>query len=117
MDRAWVWLRRIKRAWIFRTEGVGRGILVLAFLSGTVGYWMGAPLKWTLLLLGVSFTIDMAHYWLVFNAIRCPRCAFNPTRFKNGKNIPMNTVYRKVGALVECPACSDGGAGALPTHP
>ena len=92
-------------------EAVSIGLLILSFLAKVTRGPMGTPNAWRWWLFGAAALFALSHFVLLFNAIRCPECGFNPTRFKNGRKKPMNRVYRELAPLVVCPACEAAKLG------
>jgi rubredoxin len=57
----------------------------------------------------VSLVLALLQHYAFYNLIRCPMCSYNPTKFKNGKNMPVKTAWSKLRAYEVCPNCTAGG--------
>jgi hypothetical protein len=119
------WLRSIGKYWILSSELAPNILLVGAFLGMFICFAIGqknAGLTVFVVLISTSFIATAIQYHLFYHFIRCPRCGYNPTRYKNGKNIPTKTVYKRLQDLEYCPACppisaSDDGRTRRSTDP
>jgi hypothetical protein len=103
------WLRSIHRYWILPAERVSTALLFAALLSAVVLSLFGARQMAALTLgalLAASFIAAMIQHFLFYRAIRCPNCGHNPTHYKNGKNIPTKTAWKRLQGMESCPVCS-----------
>ena len=111
MNPSWRWVRLLHRRWVFWFEPLAFALLLLAFGAKTMRVWAGGPWKWELLLVSGAALTWLVHYLLLFNAIRCDECGYNPTRFSNGRKKTLSKVYRELAPLAVCPACEARAIG------
>ena len=103
------WLRRIHRYWILPAEMVSTALFIAALSSVVLLSLIGArQIVPSILcaLLPASFIAGMLHHFVFYRAIRCPDCGHNPTRYKNGRNMPVKTAWKRLRDMESCPICS-----------
>ena len=103
------WLRSIHRYWILPLELISTLLLVAAVMSAICLPLLGLDrlvLAVVGVLLAASITLLTVYHFLFYRAIRCSDCGYNPTRYKNGKNLPKNTAWKRLSGLERCPACA-----------
>jgi len=102
------WLKVIKKRYLGLCE-----ILPLA------GFWASIAIGWILKIAGILSSVWYAGiwgilwlfgilpitHWMFYNMSYCPKCGYKPTKFKNGKNKPINRVYKEFSDLSACPNC------------
>ena len=102
------WLRSIHRYWILPAEMVATVLLIAALLAAVFLSLLGARQLVASTfggLLVASFAAAMIQHFLFYRLIRCPTCGHNPTRYKNGKNIPTATAWKHLRDMQSCPLC------------
>jgi hypothetical protein len=103
------WVRSIGRAWILALDPIERISFLAAFALPLALHFLGFG-DWVLglglSLLGLSFVLVFVGYWTFYRLIVCPHCGHNPTRYKNGRNLPRATARKKLAELEACPACT-----------
>jgi hypothetical protein len=102
------WLRSIHRYWILQAETVSILLFIAAFTLAPVLSFLDVEhlVGWTFGgLLLASFLAALTQHFLFYRAIRCPICGFNPTRHKNGKNLPRKTAWKRLASMDNCPSC------------
>ena len=105
----YLWLRSIRRYWILPAEMVSTVLLFIGLFIAVALPLFGARqiVPQTLgAFLIASFATHFIQYFLFYRAIRCPICVYNPTRYKNGKNIPTKTAWKRLEVMESCPACN-----------
>jgi len=102
------WLRGIHRYWILQAEIVWLLLFIAAFaLAPTLALFDAEHLVgWTFGgLLVASFLAAVIQHFFFYRAIRCPKCGYNPTRHKDGTNLPRKTALKRLAEMDSCPSC------------
>jgi hypothetical protein len=109
-DSNFIWLRTHRRLWIVRAELASTTLLIVAFIAGVLaGVGPGELRRTASIITGVallsSLAAALAQHAAFYRAIRCPYCGHNPTKYKNGKNLPTSSAQKLLSTLHECPNC------------
>src|SRR5688572_32971080 len=91
------WLRSTGRYWILPLEKAATICLVAILPLGVIASLLGGRMTIghvALVLVPTSLVLTIAQHLAFYHLIRCPVCGHNPTRYKNGKNMPTKTAWR-----------------------
>jgi hypothetical protein len=110
-NEGYVWLRRTGLYWLFWCETTAMALFMSGFISAPVlaafGVRLGVALGTAGALVGAGIVLASIESYLLYNAIRCPHCAYNPNRTAGGRRVPygIKTVWGRLESLKECAQC------------
>ena len=83
---------------------IGFSLVIVALFAGFGFLWVAVGL-WAIYGVGL-----IAVYIITYHFIRCPKCAFNPTRRKaDGRPMNDKVTWNRIGSMTACPKCGDTG--------
>ena len=112
---SYAWVRATHPRWwlignFFRTGAIA------AFVIGLVAFGLAALLSSSpvfgvpyyeivIAMLGLTFLVEGAREQSAYVLLRCPKCAHNPTRRKDGKRLTRKALWSRLSTMSVCPKC------------
>jgi hypothetical protein len=107
----YAWMRRIGWHWLRWCESAAMGMFVLGMVIDLPLMWIGVrppvALVSTAGLWISALLLAVTENYLLYNAVRCPGCGYNPNRTESGRRLRygIKTIWGRLESIQACPRC------------
>lgn len=100
-------LDQLGMGWVVHFEMSGRylfiGFVILGFVMKLLGFSY-LP-EFAAIGFACMISLEIIHYWIFYNQVKCPACSGKLNRFKTGRNVPIKQAHTQLSNGYGCRHC------------